>query len=200
MASCVPPDPLASDDRSWNPSATRSASRSAAPRQCRQSTRRWHCWSARSARPTVPPESNSGFTEMEAVGAGGGGGGGGGGGTFFFPQAPSARRAPSAYDQQKPLHALLLHFYFLPATLEASPGSDEAYLLFPTPIRLRVASRKSQLLHLGPVGQHRPDLQACPNGSIETQCAGSSGDHDGKSFRPPSCVSCTHCLLAISIK
>jgi len=38
-----------------------------------------------------------GFTEIEAVGDGGGGGAGGGGaGAFFFPQAPSAKTAPSA--------------------------------------------------------------------------------------------------------
>src|SRR5579863_216215 len=45
-------------------------------------------------------------------------------------------------------------------------------------------------------------LQICrlpPRFDWNTMCR-PSGDHDGKSFLPPSCVSCTHCLLAISIK
>nr|UXE45679.1 hypothetical protein Hi04_10k_c5190_00017 [uncultured bacterium] len=37
--------------------------------------------------------------------------------------------------------------------------SDEAYLLFPTPVRLRIVSCKRQLLNLGAIRQHGPDLQ-----------------------------------------
>src|SRR5580693_3435965 len=38
-----------------------------------------------------------------------------------------------------------------------SPNSDES-VLFPTPVRLRIASRKSQLMELGAIGEHHPDL------------------------------------------
>src|SRR5579863_1532756 len=105
-----------------------------------------------------------GSTEIEAVGAGGGGGGGGGGGAAFFPHAPSVRRAPSAIINR--IHFILSCFtlYFLPAT-PIIAGQTKSFgfctdLLFPTPIRLRVASSKSQLLNFGAVGQHAPDLQA----------------------------------------
>src|SRR5258708_3511723 len=99
-----------------------------------------------------------GSTEIEAVGAAGGGGGGGGGGTAFFPQAPSINKAPRA--QMRRSHFILCLFTIVPPyDPEGSPsGSDEVYLLFPTPIRLGVASGKSQLLNFGAVGQHRPDF------------------------------------------
>src|SRR5271169_3236723 len=99
-----------------------------------------------------------GLTEMEAVGAGGAGGGGVGGGIFFFPQALSASTAPSATMSRD--HLILCCFTLFPPCDPRSlpPGSDEAYLLFPTPIGLGVASRKSQLLHLAAVGQHGPDF------------------------------------------
>src|SRR5258708_39581739 len=99
-----------------------------------------------------------GSTEIEAVGAAGGGGGGGGGGTAFFPQAPSVNKAPRA--QMRRSHFIFCVFTFVPpCNPEGSPPeSDEVYLLFPTPIRLGVASGKSQLLNLGAVGQHRPYL------------------------------------------
>src|ERR1700722_2341609 len=99
-----------------------------------------------------------GFTEIEAVGSGGGGGGGGGGGVAFFLQAPSIITAPSMTTSAN--HFIRLCFTFIPpATPRLAPqGSDEAYLLFPTPIRLRIASRKSQLLKLGAVRQHGPNL------------------------------------------
>src|SRR5437879_2039785 len=99
-----------------------------------------------------------GFTEIEAVGAGAGGGGGGGGGTAFFPQAPSVSRALSATMSKN--HFLLFCFTFIPPydPKGSPPGSDEASLLFPTPIGLGVASCKSQLLNFGAVGQHSPDF------------------------------------------
>src|ERR1700737_293417 len=99
-----------------------------------------------------------GFTEMEAVGSGGGGGGGGGGGVAFFPQAPSVNSVPSATISRN--HLILFCFTFIPPCDPKGlpPRSDEAYLLFPTPIRLSIASGKSQLLNLAAVGQHGPDF------------------------------------------
>jgi hypothetical protein len=62
-----------------------------------------------------------GFTEIEAVGAAGGGGAGGGGaGAFFFPQAPSAKTAPSAMISRN--HFMRCCFtLFLPTTFSDFP-------------------------------------------------------------------------------
>src|SRR5215468_10559207 len=43
--------------------------------------------------------------------------------------------------------------------------------LLPTPIRLRVASVERQLLHFGPVGQHRPDLFAARAARLKNKMA-----------------------------
>src|ERR1035438_472402 len=100
-----------------------------------------------------------GFTEIEAVGAAaaGGGGGGGGGGATFFLHAPSIMRPLSATISRN--HFNLCCFTFNPPceTPMISLRSDEVFL-FPTPIRLGIASSKSQLLQLGSIGQHGPNL------------------------------------------
>src|SRR5215472_13455437 len=100
-----------------------------------------------------------GSIEIEAVGAGGGGGGGGGGGVFFLPHAPSIKAALRATINTS--HLIPDCFTFIPpATPKLPPRARRSYLLFPTPIRLGVAPRKRQLLNLGSVGKHAPDLQA----------------------------------------
>src|SRR5580704_6449569 len=100
-----------------------------------------------------------GLAESDAVGAGGGGGGGGGGGAAFFLQAPNTKRALSPRTSK--YHFIdCFTLLFPPATPKLRPGARRSYLLFPTPVRLRVVPSKSQLLNLRTVRQHGPDLQA----------------------------------------
>src|SRR5260221_6591064 len=135
-----------------------------------------------------------GSTEIEAVGAAGGGGGGGGGGTAFFPQAPNVNRAPRA--QMRRSHFILCVFTFVPPyDPEGSPpGSDEVYLLFPTPVRLRVVSGKSQLLDLGAVGQHRPDFFLARSAGLKHNMP--PVGRPRRKIVPPAIVCKLHPLLA----
>src|ERR1700722_2257487 len=98
-----------------------------------------------------------GFADSDAVGAGGAGGGGGGGGAAFLLQAPSARMAPSVTASAN--HCLLACFTFNPPCDRGhfTPWSDEVHL-FPTPVRLRVASSERQLPKFSPIRQHHPDF------------------------------------------
>src|SRR5271165_4066365 len=99
-----------------------------------------------------------GLTEIEAVGAAGGGGAGGGGaGAFFFAQAPSIMTAPKVTTRNNNL--MRCCFTVSLPTIQRLCWVRRS-VLFPTPVRLRIVSTKSQLLHFRAVGQHRPDLQA----------------------------------------
>src|SRR5579864_7550558 len=95
-----------------------------------------------------------GATEMEAVGDGGGGGGGGGGGAAFFLHAPSIRRALRA--KISTTHFIRECFTWF---LLRPRRARRSYVLFPTPIRLGITPRKSQLLKFLAGRQHAPDLQ-----------------------------------------
>src|ERR1700722_9629751 len=116
-----------------------------------------------------------GLTESDAVGAGGAGGGGGGGGAFFLAQAPRARMAPSVTARTN--ICLLACFTFVPPydRRHFTPRSDEVRL-FPTPVRLRVASGKRQLPKFIPVRQHHPDFFLARAARLE---------HDMPSVRRP---------------
>src|SRR5271165_399962 len=104
----------------------------------------------------------SGLTEIEAVGDAGGGGGGGGGGAAFFAQAPSMRivaRAMTVVNTFKPCCCFMFFlFTFDPPANSEILSKFQRSVLFPTPVWLRVASCKSQLVQLGAVGEHHPDF------------------------------------------
>src|SRR5690242_10496959 len=112
-----------------------------------------------------------GFTEIEAVGDGGGGGGGGGGGAAFFLHAPNASKALSPTIRNNHFIACFT-FIFLLRPQSMPPGARRSYLLFryllfPTPIRLRIMPGKRQLLNFRTIGQHGPDLQAARTIGLE---------------------------------
>src|SRR2546428_7118464 len=167
-----------------------------------------------------------GLAVSDAVGAGGGGGGGGGGGATFFLQAPSIRMAPSANTSV--IHFIFGCFTFssvpnrVPVACGAQLTSIAARVNFSV-----TAGFESELmlestifdsanyfqLQLGCV--LLPVKVNCwtlvPSASMvqicslperldwNTMCL-PSGDHDGKSLRPPSWLNCTHWLLAMSIR
>src|SRR5580692_5899016 len=102
-----------------------------------------------------------GLTAMEAVGAAGGGGGGG---AFFFPQAPITITEPRMTARAN--HFMRCCFTFISscdpkmiAFRSDEVSSFKKGFLLPTPIRLRVATVESQLLHFGAVSQHHPDFE-----------------------------------------
>src|SRR5258708_823824 len=99
-----------------------------------------------------------GVTAIEAVGVGAGGGGGGGGGATFFLQAPSVMIAPRMTTSVNHFMRCCFTFYIPPADPKTFRSRSDEAILFPTPIGLGIASCESQLLNLGPIGQHHPDF------------------------------------------
>src|SRR5260370_6103084 len=103
----------------------------------------------------------SGLTEMDAVGEAAGGGGGGGGGAGFLWQAPStmtALRATTVATDFQVLSLISILFTFESSCELQKLLSSSDEVLFPTPVRLRVTSSKSQLMQFGTVSQHHPDF------------------------------------------
>src|SRR6185437_10984591 len=87
-------------------------------------------------------------------------------------------------------------------------------VLLPSPVEHHIQPNSSAYLKLQFGCEPSPDLVSCrcslPSASIVQICnlpvrfdwntiCRPSGDHEGKSFLPPSCVSWAHCLLATSI-
>src|SRR5215467_6271542 len=139
-----------------------------------------------------------GSTEIEAVGVGGGGGGGGGGGVFFFPHAPIIKAVLRATINTS--HLILDCFTFIPpATQSSFLGPDEVIYYFQLQFGCVLRPVNVNCWTLEPSAS-MPQICRLPERFDWNTMCRPSGDQDGKSLRPPSCVSCTHCLLAISIR
>src|SRR5579859_4276802 len=146
----------------------------------------------------------SGLAESDAVGCGGGGGGGGGGGVLFLAQPAIRKSAANTsntmdclvrfftsclqknHKLQNPelpfvMQYMNVNFYFLlQFGWEFSPFVVSACCLVPSASMLQISDRP-------------PCLDSY------TMCR-PSGDQEGKSLTPESCVSCTHCRVVTSIR
>src|ERR1700733_2963041 len=138
-----------------------------------------------------------GLTEIEAVGSGGGGGGGGGGGVAFFLQAPNIITAPSMTTSANHFMRRCFTLFLLRPKRLASQGSDEVYLLFPTPIRLGIAPCESQLLDLTTVRQHAPNFFLTGPARLKNKMP--SIRRPGRKIVAPAIVGQLHPLLAGNI-
>ena len=137
-----------------------------------------------------PFSIESGLAVSEAVGAAGGGGWWWRRRRNFLLAGAQHHDAAQCEDEHDPLQPFLLHFLLLricapePLARMKPGGAGElsrfptgsikcnykpGTSLLPTPIRLRIAAGKSQLLLMAPVGQHGPDLVAPGTAGLKHQ-------------------------------